>query len=97
MENRLDAQRVIVAFLVIIVTLGGIAFVGCLASPPGFFPVLRIALAIIALGFTCLLCYPLVIAYWVVSGCPRGVRDILIIHTAALGAFAVWYLMIFSD
>lgn len=97
MDNQLDAQRVIVAFLIIVATLGGIAFVGCLASPPGFLPGIRIMLAIVVLGLTCLLCYPLVVAYWIVSGRPRGIRDLLIVHTTALGAFAVWCLMIFFD
>jgi|SRR5476649_346136 len=97
MENRLDIQRVIVAFLIIITVLGGIAFFGCVASPPGFFPGIRIALAIIALGLTCLLCYPLVVAYWIVSGRPTGIRDVLIIHTVVLGAFVVWYLVVFFD
>lgn len=93
MDNQLEAQRVIVAFLIIVITLGGIAFVGCLASPPGFLQGLRLILALVALGLTCLLCYPLVFAYWIVSDRPTGVRDILIVHTAVLGAFAVWFLL----
>lgn len=93
MDNQLEAQRVIVAFLIIVGALGAIAFVGCLASPPGFFPSLRIVLALVVLGVTCLLCYPLVFAYWIVSDRPTGVRDILFIHTAVLGAFAVWFLL----
>lgn len=97
MDNQLDAQRVIIAFLIIVASLGGIAFVGCLASPPGFFPGLRVALAIIALGLTCLLCYPMVIAYWLVSGRPTSVRNLLIIHTVALGVFAAWYGVIVFD
>lgn len=97
MDNQLDAQRVIIAFLIIIACLGGVAFVGCLASPPGFFPGIRIVLAIIALGVICLLCYPLVVAYWIVSGRPIGIRDVLIVHTVALAVFVVWYLVIFFD
>nr|BFD42514.1 hypothetical protein FFPRI1PSEUD_40130 [Pseudomonas sp. FFPRI_1] len=94
MDNRTDVQRVIVAFLIIIVTLGGIAFVGCLMSPPGFFPSLRTALAIMALGVTCLLCYPLVFAYWMVSGRTRGMRDLLILHSVVSGALVTWYLVL---
>lgn len=93
MDNRTDMQRVIVAFLIIILALGGIAFVGCLAMPAGSFPGLGAVLAIMALGITCLLCYPLVFAYWLVSGRTTGMRDLLILHSVVSAGFVIWYLM----
>ncbi|NBF04003.1 hypothetical protein GV819_17085 [Pseudomonas sp. Fl5BN2] len=97
MENQFVVQRVIVAFLIIIVALGSIAFIGCLASPPGFVSGIRMMLAIMALGLTCLLCYPLVITYWIVSGRPTGIRDLLIVHSIVLGGFVVWYLLLLFE
>ncbi|WP_159426427.1 hypothetical protein [Pseudomonas sp. Os17] len=46
-----------------------------------------------ALGITCLLCYPLVFAYWLVSGRTTGMRDLLILHSVVSAGFVIWYLM----
>ncbi|MGC5703025.1 hypothetical protein J4P02_22730 [Pseudomonas sp. NFXW11] len=97
MDNRHDAKRVIVAFLIIIVALGSIAVITCLANPPGQFPSLLNGLAVIALGLTCLLCYPLVFAYWIVSGRTTGMRDLLILHSVVVAAFIGWYVAILFD
>lgn len=97
MEYQTDAQRMIIAFLIIVASLGAVAFIGCLASPPGFLPGLRFVLAMAVLGVTCLVSYPLVIAYWLVSDRPIGVRDLLIVHTVALSGFVAWWVMVYFD
>ena len=97
LDNQLDAQRVIIALLIIVASLGAVAFIGCLASPPGFLPGLRMVLAMAVLGVTCVFSYPVVVAYWLVSNRPIGVRDLLIVHTVALGGFAAWWLMVYFD
>lgn len=94
MNDRTDVQRVIVAFLIIIVALGCIAFVTSLTISGGFLPGLGTALAIAALGITCLLCYPLVFAYWMVSGGTIGMRDLLILHSVVSAGFVIWYLVL---
>lgn len=98
MDNRLDAQRAIVALLIIVITVGGIAFVVfLLGSSAGFLPGIGSTLTIVTLGLTCLLCYPLVFAYWWVSGRPIGLRHFLIVHGMVLAGFVTWYLMLVSD
>ncbi|AIC21885.1 hypothetical protein EY04_24130 [Pseudomonas chlororaphis] len=93
MDEREVAQRFCSICAIIIAIVGVGISLYCLSSPPGFFSGLPAMLAIIALVITNLLCFPLVLAYWLLAYRPSGVQTLLFLQILGFVLFGLWYVL----